>query len=710
MYVVTVLTFSLKGNVSPQKQVNIVSLSDKKFSPIFFFFSVSASVPLASVLLCTPIRYKVKNITVVDSAVSGEELDLPSLLSEMKANCNHGGLAGMASSGMNMQYIHQPPAQGPQWMPDSSYGMQHDPSSGGSGRTPLPRVETVFLGSPIRPSSIAMTVAPSDRPSGQELQPKQEQQMPPKVQDEPSPRKRTSGAKKRKSNVTKRMVKGTPKRCKMDVGCSDFDGSEISDELWEELESEGYDDGNDNEYFPDMEEKVKLLSDLEGTQGKRSPSLQKGAAKKSSGVTNRLVFKQYQCPVCKHSGDETAEVDVFDSEQKLLEHWQEFHMMKDEESDALICSQCPHRFGVRNTRSTLDPLGHMTLYLDHMVNKHGWEVPSFVQQKACPAEDCTHVALSKEAARIHAKTHSAEFTECPSCQKSFPKLQLGSHTRTCGKSATEKGIRSTFLNFVGFGCFLCETMPQFEGMQDMVTHIEEHHIGKNPKGRKVFTCPTCSQNFLLGQSRCYRAAFQVTLCFLLHHMIKKHDFPVPPFIKSFPCTKDSCKYFTVSYEALKIHLKMHGEKVTCSRCGTKCTQNSIYFHNRICQVSEKDRILFECDICKMAFKSKMTMLDHKVRKHQGTQTDVTVHKCFCCPYVCAREIDLLRHLYGKHKINMKELPVYSCKMCDYTHIHHLAVEKHKAKVHSTKEFLCPHCGKVFRHASEYYHYWCHQCC
>jgi len=146
------------------------------------------------------------------------------------------------------------------------------------------------------------------------------------------------------------------------------------------------------------------------------------------------------------------------------------------------------------------------------------------------------------------------------------------------------------------------------------------------------------------------------------------------------------------------------EKVTfdnCTICGDSITGGTAEALNAHALLKHKGR-MHQCSNCEHAFKYKLNLTDHKMRKHQlDPPSGLTMFMCQSCPYnsLCKEYIE--RHFRSKHsnkaagsKTTKKTSDGegrYQCHLCGKGFANKSYVDEHIARTHNKiKKVNCPY--------------------
>ena len=295
-----------------------------------------------------------------------------------------------------------------------------------------------------------------------------------------------------------------------------------------------------------------------------------------------IVMQEKRCFRC-------PDENVFQSQELLNYHWKENHM----DEKTFGCDQCSHVFSSKPKENVVP--WHMSLWLSHAVNSHKLSVPLYVNHHPCIQSGCGFVGFTRAEYRTHFNSHLSSVLSCEHCNEQVQRTKWNSHVRTCSA-----GVHTTFINFHSLHCFLCPNAPEFSDSKVMVEHMR-CHVQKSKGGegsRDYLLCETCKQHFPLRfTNHCFSTNMQRTMCNLLHHLVRRHHLPIPPYVKSFTCDEGTCRFHSISFEAFRIHRRRHSAKVACYKCGVSFSQSTIRVHHRSCQIDESEKQVFSCTKC-----------------------------------------------------------------------------------------------------------------
>ena len=121
----------------------------------------------------------------------------------------------------------------------------------------------------------------------------------------------------------------------------------------------------------------------------------------------------------------------------------------------------------------------------------------------------------------------------------------------------------------------------------------------------------------------------------------------------------------------------------CDKCDRRCILKSYLSKHLVMHRTTKD---FICDWCPSAFKARRRLRTHKLQVHRKT-------KVSCEQY----DKSIARHAFVQHRRTHNAMTCeWPCTDCGKHHNSADALRYHRRAVHSTKQYLCDKCAKVFK--------------
>lgn len=387
-----------------------------------------------------------------------------------------------------------------------------------------------------------------------------------------------------------------------------------------------------------------------------------------------LVFKRPTCCLCGTMFTDTGD---------CIEHWRQFHIVCNDKRAQVACTHCSLLFGFPASRiaSDLHVEVQMARWLNHMVRSHDATVPvDCVQQFACTEPNCSFVSLVPAMFETH---------------------------RRRSHHGVGRGISgSSSVSFVEHRCFLCEPCAElvvYPSKTALFDHVRQHHVVK-AVDRLVIVCPVCRADRPLVQ--CGTSSVQVRerhVCHavyrLLHHLIIKHDWSIPEYVRSYSCKHPGCSYVAVAKIDVQRHAESHDSFVgstrnPCEKCGKLVKSRAMRSHVRICQVSLDERRVLSCPRCPVRVTSQYSLRYHLRAVHSEGSKDFL---CAYCTFSCRIKSNLEEHVYHRHNVNISCRPVLSCDRCKFTTIKPATLRRHNNIVHiNNKDHICGVCNKTFK--------------
>jgi len=270
------------------------------------------------------------------------------------------------------------------------------------------------------------------------------------------------------------------------------------------------------------------------------------------------------------------------------------------------------------------------------------------------------------------------------------------------------GLGTSGLVYFELRCFLCPTDDGGREVFPSKPTLREHIIAKHAEKDQVLLCPVCKAARPLSRpavdtvgkstvSPCGR--FFHVVYRLLHHLVSKHGWSVPEFVRSFPCGFPGCRYVAVARTDLDGHCISHdgtrNPSVPCERCGRLVSWRAVRSHLRVCQVSVEDRRSEQCPYCAARLASKYGLRQHVNAAHSEDTSKPFL--CSFCTYSCRVRTNLEEHVFRRHGSNVSRRAVLTCSLCPFQTIKRSALRRHASSVHSdARTFPCPVCDKAFK--------------
>ena len=280
-----------------------------------------------------------------------------------------------------------------------------------------------------------------------------------------------------------------------------------------------------------------------------------------------LVLKRPICCICGLS---------FSGPEECTNHLRRDHVVTDPTGAAkphIACNRCPAQFAIPPSRlgSGLQVWKQVARWLNHTVRVHGSPIPPDVETFACEEARCGFVALTRASYETHQR-------------------------KACHRSGTGSGVSSPL--FFELRCFLCEGMREtFPSTAALRDHVTSRHV-QTDNLRRILPCPVCQQQRPVDNpssdfsGKSFGRRFFHILGRLLHHLVGKHGWSIPDYIRSFPCQFPGCRYTAVAQTDLDSHLVSHDSgtsnpSLPCEKCGKLVKSRTLRSHVRICQVGHR---------------------------------------------------------------------------------------------------------------------------
>jgi len=398
-----------------------------------------------------------------------------------------------------------------------------------------------------------------------------------------------------------------------------------------------------------------------------------------------LVLKQPVCCMCGLS---------FSSTSDCIQHCRHDHIVTDPSGNAkphFACEQCPVTFAIPSSRvgSDLHTAIQLARWLSHAVRVHNFPIPSGVEKFTCAEPGCSFIGLTPASYQTH--------------------RQKDRHGSVQGASS---------LVYFKLCCFLCTTADGgrevFPSKAVLQEHIIEQHAKKDHLCQ-VLLCPVCKAQRQLtrpgvdggrGSKRSSCRRFFYVIYRLLHHLVSKHGWSVPEFVRSFPCKFSGCRYVAVAQSDLDCHSISHdvedrsgssrNPSLSCEKCGKLVKFRAMRSHLQLCQVSLRDRQTQQCPFCSVRLSSKYNLWHHLKAIHSDSTTSKQF-LCSYCTYSCHIKSNLEEHIFRRHGSNISQRTVVACSLCPFKTIKRSALHRHTSSVHcDAKTFQCRLCDKMFK--------------
>ena len=211
--------------------------------------------------------------------------------------------------------------------------------------------------------------------------------------------------------------------------------------------------------------------------------------------TSALLYFKFCCFLCP---DAEGDREIFSSKPELREHVIKKHIQRDQVREVLLCPVCKAKRPL--TWSTVDDGDRCrpsscrrffyVLYrlLHHLVSKHGWSVPDYVQSFPCKFLGCRYTAVTRSDLDSHSISHDAgdgsngsqnPSLPCEKCGKLVKFRAMRSHLRLCQVSLKDRQTQQ---------CPYCHT--RLSSQYNLRYHIKAVHLGTNTS--KDFLCSYCT--------------------------------------------------------------------------------------------------------------------------------------------------------------------------------------------------------------------------
>ncbi len=177
------------------------------------------------------------------------------------------------------------------------------------------------------------------------------------------------------------------------------------------------------------------------------------------------------------------------------------------------------------------------------------------------------------------------------------------------------------------------------------------------------------------------------------------------------CTKVNCKFCnhaSVNIQHLIQHINATHVKVksSCDICGKKMAKSALYCHMLNVHQSIENLYQWNCDVCDLNFKHKITYMRHlKTPGHFSNTEKIKVNN-----FDIENKIKEIKESNG---INVRQPKIESntvssrsvirhheCKLCDSKFTNKNALNQHVNRSHREPRYKCHHCDKIFRRSDQ----------
>ena len=266
--------------------------------------------------------------------------------------------------------------------------------------------------------------------------------------------------------------------------------------------------------------------------------------------TSALVYFELRCFLCVTDGDR----EIFPSKPALQEHIITKHAEKDQRQQVLLCPICKAerpltRPGVDNgKKSTRAPSGRFfhVVYrlLHHLVSKHGWGVPEFIQSFPCSFPGCRYVTVAQSDLDSHSMSHDSGLRNpslpCEKCGKLVKFRAMRSHLKLCQVALEDRRTQQ---------CPYCSV--RLSSTYSLRHHVKAQHSDTDTS--KQFLCSFCTYSCRVKSN-------------LEEHTFRRHGSNVS---RRTVVVCSLCPFKTIKQSALRRHsLTVHNDAKTyqCPVC------------------------------------------------------------------------------------------------------------------------------------------------
>lgn len=295
------------------------------------------------------------------------------------------------------------------------------------------------------------------------------------------------------------------------------------------------------------------------------------------------------------------------------------------------------------------------------------EIKTHIEAKHAPKDtykcrQCNYTNSSEHNLKVHIKLKHIEKLErpiCHECGKVFKNpLSLQKHMRI-----HELGLSADNV------CKVCNI--KYPSDIRLIVHTLNVHMNQKPE----FSCPQCPKSYYFEAS-------------LKNHIRSLH-------MKTIRCQDENCSKLFPNEQRMKIHYKIHHEKVRhlCSHCGRSfISEPGLETHIRNEHLGEI--VKFPCQLCSNTYKSEIGL-----RKHMIHHTAEAKFQCNQCQKRMYTKTELEQH-QKRHLVMRPRAKEFACELCppgmsNFTTASYL--KEHTIKKHTDvkAEKLCKYCDKKF---------------
>jgi len=269
--------------------------------------------------------------------------------------------------------------------------------------------------------------------------------------------------------------------------------------------------------------------------------------------TSALVYFELRCFLCS-----TAEEgrEIFPSKAALREHITQKHVQRDRDREVLLCPVCKAERPL--TRARVDvgdrcrPSSCQRFFyvvyclLRHLVSKHRWSIPEYIQSFPCKFPGCRYIGVARCDLESHCISHDSAggsnrsrnpSVPCEKCGKLIKLRAMRSHLRLCQVSLVD---RRTQL------CPYCNT--RLSSQHSLHYHVKAMHSGSNAS--KQFLCSYCTYS-------CHHKSN------LEEHIFHRHGSNVS---RRSVVACSLCPFRTIKQAALRRHVSLVHSDAKTFRC------------------------------------------------------------------------------------------------------------------------------------------------
>ncbi|KAA8588381.1 hypothetical protein FQN60_001575 [Etheostoma spectabile] len=245
----------------------------------------------------------------------------------------------------------------------------------------------------------------------------------------------------------------------------------------------------------------------------------------------------------------------------------------------------------------------------------------------------------------------------------------------------------------GIGRHSCDTCDKTFGA---ATKLRQHKMRIHDK-RPLHFCSLCDfsgytlddvrrHNLRCHTGELHHACTHCDARFSSEVALRNHCKRVHQLQVCFSCKQ--CDYTCVSEVTLKTHQEIKHPQAQCNTCQESfTTKDSLEIHQRT-------HSAHPCQLCPLAFKTRQSLAQHLLNKHEDGPPEDKPLKCSSCQFACRHQLVLEQHLRSHG--GKRDKP-YACDECEYRTNRADALRSHRDTQHcDLRPYVCEKCGKAFK--------------